>query len=173
MRISDLEPFTLSFTDEMTSYHGGQKDMVLRAMAHENQAGYLQYSVYDHIPAIQFISVDQGFSRLGVGTALVKKLQSLYPDQEIEWGTTTPDGEALRSSLPKKIVYNPLYRKYKDKLDEIKKMEEKYTEIFEHKNTSLEKKRELGNKWNQLRDLEYTLIEKLRGLSASKTLIEI
>lgn len=166
-----MEPFILTFDNQMNGYHHGQKDFTLVALANGIEVGYINYSEYTGEPSIQYIDVATDFTRRGIGTALVKKLQMLYPDREIDWGSMTDDGSALKASLPTKVVYNPVYQTYLDRLEKLKVLEDKYTAIIEHKDTSQEKKIEIGNKWNQLNDLEYTLREKLRHLSVSKTLI--
>jgi len=176
MMISDFN-LKLNFHNEMRNFHHGQSDMTLFALLNGERVGYINYSKYkDDSISIQYIEVIQKYrneNRRGIGTALVKHLQSMYPDTEIEWGMTTPDGSALKASLPTKVVYNPLYQEYLNKLKKIEELEKKYTEIFENKKTTQEKKLELGIKWNHLHDLEYTLKQKLMHLSASKTLIEL
>jgi hypothetical protein len=38
------------------------------------------------------IKVIDGFQKIGIGKAMVKHLQKQFPDMEIKWGFTTPEG---------------------------------------------------------------------------------
>jgi hypothetical protein len=169
MRISDFQNYKISFQEEMHSFQHGQKDLSLNAFVNNEKVGYIDYSEYDGTPAIKYIEVFD--KNKGIGKALIKKLQTMYPDKEIEWGNLTSDGMMLKNSLPTKTVYNPKYQEYLSKLERLKQLEDSYTKIIENKNTTTEKRLELGVKWNQLHDLEYQLKEKLKNLSQSKTLI--
>ena len=53
--------------------------------------------------AIQMIEVDEKSRRKGYATALLKKLQSKYPKEEMRFGQLEPDGEKL---LKKNSKYN-------------------------------------------------------------------
>lgn len=49
--------------------------------------------------AIQMIEVDEKYRRKKYATALLKKLQSKYPKEEIRFGQLEPDGEKLLNSI--------------------------------------------------------------------------
>lgn len=51
--------------------------------------------------AIQMIEVNEEYRRRGYATALFKKLQSKYPNEEMRFGQLEPDGEKLLKSIAK------------------------------------------------------------------------
>lgn len=162
----------LSFSIHSKDYHHGQMDMQLITEVDGKFAGYINYSIYEKQPSIQMIHVEDEFrKRLGIGKAMVKHLQKQFPDTEINWGTTTPEGTALYNSLSKQIIYNPLYKKYKDLLVELEEKEKKFTDLIENKNLTPEQRKRISNNWHNVHNMVYTLEKRLRHLSASKTLI--
>lgn len=108
MKISETQ---YKFNDEMIGAHSGQLDMRLSLKFNGEEVGYIDYVVFEGVPSISMIEVtEKGKS---YGTLLVKKLQEMYPDEEIEWGYTTPEGEALRNSLRYKRVPSEHYEDFK------------------------------------------------------------
>jgi GNAT superfamily N-acetyltransferase len=49
--------------------------------------------------AVERIDVDENYRRKGYATALLKKMQSKYPGEEIRFGQLEPDGEKLLKSI--------------------------------------------------------------------------
>lgn len=108
-RASDMFDNTSDDTDinvalNVRNFHHGQMDCTLSISLGDLQAGYIDFSEFDGIAHIQMIDVYPHCRRKGLGTRLIAELQARYPDQEIEWGATTPLGAKLRASLPTKQV---------------------------------------------------------------------
>lgn len=88
----------LRLTDEMTAAYGGQKNITTTAWHGDVEVGRLDWVEYRGRASISMIVAE--VQRAGVATALVRRLQSKYPDSEISWGdVVTDEGEALRQSI--------------------------------------------------------------------------
>lgn len=161
----------ITFKEEVLGYHSGQLDIKLSAVKNNQELGYINYSEYLKKPHINYIEVYH--QKQGIGQRLVKQLQMKYPNEEIEWGMTTSEGEALRKSLPTITLKNKKYEEYKIKLDKLQKLEEQYTDLFENHNLSSEERQRISIKWNKVHDLKYVLEERLHEMEPSKTLIKI
>lgn len=61
--------------------------------------GLLQFAGNNEYVSIQWIEVAKDWARKGVGSALVDQLAREFPDAELDWGGTTPEGTALRKSI--------------------------------------------------------------------------
>lgn len=171
MKIQDLNSVT--FRDETTSAYSGQTNSVLSVMHHGDVVGYLKYSVYQGIPSIQYIEVVDG--RKGFGSLLVKKLQSLYPDVEIDWGYTTPDGEKLRKSLQ----YEKRKSEFYDSLLELERLKaekriiKKRTEsLMDKTDLSQEDKEPINDLFEILNEL-YDKISSLEEATYGKKLYDL
>jgi GNAT superfamily N-acetyltransferase len=71
--------------------------------------GYIDFQSAKGYPVtIAMIEVEPEFQRQGVATALVRRLQQDFPDQELEWGMTTPEGEALRKAIMPEAEGTPI-----------------------------------------------------------------
>lgn len=86
------------FKTEMRDFHHGQSDQTLVATRNGNSVGKIDYSVFEGVPSIQMIEVSEEFRRQGIATEMLKKLQSEFPDVEIDWGSLTEDGAKLYKS---------------------------------------------------------------------------
>jgi predicted GNAT family acetyltransferase len=91
----------LTFSEELTGAHHGQKDLVLSAKRKDETIGYIEYSEFEGDPHISHVFVGEGERKKGVGSDLIKKLQEDYPNKEIKWGMLTPEGTALKAKLDK------------------------------------------------------------------------
>lgn len=89
----------IGFVNTSRGYHHGQTDLTLYAKIDDKYVGKIDYSVYEGEPQIQMIKVDPNYTRRGIGTDLLYHLQTLYPDQEIQWGSLTSGGAALRKKI--------------------------------------------------------------------------
>jgi len=86
----------ITFQDELSGSHHGQTDMILKAINSDRKiVGYLEYSVFDKKPNIQWIRSFQP----GIGTKLVQRLAQEYPYEEIEWGMVTDEGSKLKAKM--------------------------------------------------------------------------
>jgi len=158
MKISETQ---YKFNDEMLGSHSGQTDMKLSLEHNGDIVAHLVYTVYQGVPAISMIEVKE--KRKSYGSALVKKLQSLYPDEEIEWGMTTDEGEKLRKSFNYKKVPTEHYDdfvRYKRVKKELDTYQYRANELWSKDTLSDEEKKELksiGEKLNDLNDEVYDL----------------
>ena len=94
---------TGNINTSVTGYQSGQMDLHMSYTQGGKEAGYIDYAEYDGVPFIKYITVDPEFRRQGIATKMLKQLQKEYPDQEIDWGMTTPDGTKLKEKVAVKI----------------------------------------------------------------------
>ncbi len=111
---------------------------------------YLDYEEAYGKPYVDFVFVNKNSRGKGLGKQLMKTLQNLYPNIEIDHGYKTADGGRLYKSLKHKIIINKSYIKLEKKIKQYRKMQS--TEIANNfKN---------GELWNDLEDkIDY--LEKL------------
>jgi len=155
-----------TFTDETVASYSGQTNHVLRAELPDGKSGRLEYVVYRGEPSISFISVPDKNKRSGIATALVRELQRKFPDNEIEWGMTTPEGTALKESLPWRTVKTEYYDQFK-RLDRINAQIADMNRRSEAETLSPE---EYG-KLNDLNDQAYELRKSLEDKSPTKQIL--
>lgn len=171
--ITLVEQSDLTFKIEVDDYHSRQMDCTLSALLGGKQVGKLNFAVFQDQPSIQMIRVDPEFARQGIGTAMVKKLQQAFPETEINWGTMTSDGAALRKSLKTNVKTDP---EVAAKLERLKALKAK-EEAFQVRWGELERDpddqavQDLVAKWNDLNDAIYALERELEGVKTSTTLI--
>lgn len=161
-----LSEVNLTFKDEMVGHSHGQSDMSLKAYSGSKVVGQLDYSEYEGSPAIKMVEVGSEFKRQGIGTQLIKKLQSMYPNKEIDLGMLTDDGAALMKTINRVFITNKTYEKLKSKLDKTKSDISRIMADVERGNRS-----EI-NKLNDLHDESYELENKLNGISKGKWIIK-
>lgn len=170
MKISELLESTelenVTITNHVEDSFRGGYGGTLVAKTPEQQLGYLTYTVYNDVPAISMVWVAPEFRRYKIAGKLLKALQELSPDEEIEWGYTTDDGSGLKSSIdfvkrPNKDIIN--------KTQKLKAVKSKLTQLS-YKLEELRKKdpelagkyiNTVSDKWNKLHDLEYRLENEL------------
>lgn len=164
-----------SLTEEITdlkisnhvvdSFRGGYRGTLI-ARTSERQIGYLEYSIYNDVPKIEMIEVIPAFRRSKVARQMLKALQELSPNEEIDWGYTTADGSKLRGSIDFIRRANPEIIKKKQKLAGVKsklaQMNHKLDQLLAT-NPELARKytATVQDRWNALNDLEYRLENEL------------
>ena len=163
--------------DSVRGHHHGQMDATISLIVDDDTAGFLEYSVYHGEPSIQMIDVPEGNRRKGYAARLVRHLQSLYPNAEIDWGMTTPEGEALRASLPYRVVVDPDVMAAQERLVALQSREKELQSIDAefNRNPSEESRKAVANvsdEWNVLHDEIRGLKDELRGASAEKRIIK-
>lgn len=132
MKIQHLTEST-HIRSDVTGSHHGQIDFTLYIEEGGRVLGKLDAVEYNKQPSINMIEVYE--KGKGYGKQLVKYLQSLYPDTEIEWGMTTEEGETLRKSLKYKKVKTEYYDQFKEyqeakaKLDDIQAKADAFHDI--------------------------------------------
>lgn len=171
-----VQPAPLRFRDEMLNYSGGQSDMRLLALRDNEPVGYIDYSVWHGEVAIKMIKVPHQ-TRQGIARAMLKHLQGLHPDSEIEWGMLTDDGAKLYDKIDFDTVIDPTLEWKFNRLAALRKKEEalqaEATENWDKQVSpeSRERLAALTDEWNEINDEIYQLEQELQGLSASKRLI--
>lgn len=149
----------IRFVDSVTDSYSGQTNHQLVMLVDDTPVGYIDYVDYRGEPSISMIEIFSKHRRSGYGTKLVQHLQSLYPNQEIIWGSTTPAGDALRNTIRYSEVPVPDIKKKIDRLqwarNQIKKMNAR--EQLLRDSGDIEKLRQwistVGDRWNRLHDI--------------------
>ena len=178
-RISNLE-----FKEECTGSYSGQKNVTIKAfdddilltysprmnsgaLSSQGEVGYLSYSIFMDEIQIHYIHVDPSQRRKGVGTKLVRYLQSIYPGETIKWGNMTEEGVKLYESLGKNITKNPEFKEIKEK---IKRLNKKLQELqSKADNFSINKSE--GELFNKISDELYELNERLYDMKEESVII--
>ena len=147
------------------SFRGGYKGTLI-AKTPEQQVGYLNYSIYLDRPSIHMIYVAPEFRRSRIARQMLKALQELSPDEEIDWGITTPAGSKLRGSIDYVRRPNPEINKKKQKLAGVKsKLAQMNYKLEQLQKTNPELARKyistVSDRWNELNSLEYRLENEL------------
>lgn len=168
----------IKFTHEMRGYHHGQSDMRLVASLDGKTVGTLDYVVYDDEPSISYIHVDPDYRRRGIGTKLLKSLQREYPETPIKSSGLTPDGAALRRSIPmlrspvkEKTVLREELAKIQSKLKEYEKLAQTYRNSTNKSEAAYEAFCKATEDWNELSDRAEEIQDKLESLPDERLLI--
>ena len=171
IRLKTLVGEGIVFRTETRGAHHGQSDLTLYAEDETGEyMGHLDYSEYNGEPAVQMIKVKPNFRRSGIGTFLLKKLQTLYPDTEIELGMSTPEGTALNKSLSTVYVENPEYTRLAARLEKLKAADKKLQQwIDKHEGPMVPR---VGDAFNRISDEMYDIEQKLSRMKPGKTLIK-
>ncbi len=117
-RMNDTDDIKIE-THTLNAY-SGQTDMIKQAIKGDKVVGFLQYAVYEDEPYIQLIKVDENYRRQGIATSLLKDLQHDFPRTSINTGMMTEEGKMLFSKVSK-VKANPVYTRYKNRLEAIDK----------------------------------------------------
>lgn len=156
----------LTYTDTSIGYQHGQTDMILTAYLDGKEVGTINYSIYEGEPNIKMLEVNKEYRRMGIGTKMVKHLQKLFPDQEINIGMLTPDGSKLAQTINRTFKDNPQYKKTKDHYEQVKSEIQRIMSKMDKGDYSE------ADKLNDLHDQEYELGEKLADMKTGKYFIE-
>lgn len=97
----------------------GEDIYVLRAKINGEIVGKLNYGVYENEPNVKMLEVAPKWRRLGIATKLLKHLQQLYPDTEIELGYATKLGGKFLKSINRQFIPNLEHQKLSKRLSEI------------------------------------------------------
>lgn len=112
------------------------------------------------------LEVKKEFRRMGVGTKLLKQLQNMFSEEEIDLGMLTPDGTKLMQNIKRDFQENPSYKKAKERYEEIKSEIQRIMAKIDKKNYSE------ANKLNDLHDEEYELEQLLLDMKTGKYFIK-
>lgn len=154
-----LLEISLDFENNHNDHSYGQDDYELVAYSDGVVVGYITYSVTDKTPSVKMLEVGNDWKRKGIGTQLLKKLQSYYPNTEIDLGMLTDDGAALIKKMPRKFYPN---KKYDSKMKILNKMKSEKARIMGKSNSGDYSENE---KLNDLHDGIDDLESELRNVS--------
>lgn len=140
--------------------------MVLVAYLDGEMVGNLQYSIYGGVPSIKMLEVKKDFRRIGIGTKLLKQLQKMFPEEEIDLGMLTSDGTKLMQTIKRDFQENPSYRKTKERYEEVRSEIQRIMAKIDRKDYSE------ANKLNDLHDEQYELKELLSNMKTGKYFIK-
>jgi archaellum component FlaC len=152
-----------------SSFINGYNGLII-AHYNDKYAGYLRYHVYNDVPKIEMIYVNQDYRRRGIAMSMLKALQQLTPNEEIDWGYTTDYGTKLKQSIDFRKLPNTDIIKKKAKLAGLKSKLNRLNyrlEQIQDSNPELARKyvQTVSDRWNQYHDE----IRKLEdALSSSK-----
>lgn len=165
MRIKEIlaESETPRVSVALTGAHSGQKDMTMTVKITGQAVASMDFSEYRGAPSIGWIHVDPQYRNRRLGKLMVGELQRMYPDQEIDWGNTTPEGSQLYASIPHKLIPNPDIIRRSEHLKKIKRELLKLNQRLEDMPPDQRSKwiSTLGDRWNQYHDLESKLEHEL------------
>ncbi len=168
---------SLTFKDENNGFHHNQYHNTLYTYSGNTKVGYLDYTVHNGDVSIGMIKVEN--KRQGIATALIYKLQSMFPDTEINIGLLTDEGQKFFASLNKREIPNPLFAKYSERLKNLKAVNDAFQKKADailaiRSFTSRDKKwfASVQDRWNKNHDKIYQLENKLRRMKPSKILFE-
>jgi len=143
----------LKFRDEVVGHHNGQTDFILYAILNNKAVGTTEYVEFNKIPSISMIKVQPSYRRLGIAKNMVRYIQSQYPQKEIEWGMTTPEGTALYQSIKDELYVDKekilLKKKYEDLVLERDKLKKAMDDLYKKFDTNPDK---IRNKIKELND---------------------
>ena len=165
MQIKEIlsESETPEVSVSLTGAHSGQKDMTMTVTIAGQTVAGMDFSEYRGAPSIGWIHVEPQYRMRKLGKLMVSELQRMYPDQEIDWGNTTPEGSRLYASIPHKLIPNPdIIRR----VEHLKKIRRELTKLNNRLESMPADQRSkwigtVSDRWNQYHDLESKLEHEL------------
>ena len=157
---------------EVNDFHSGEMFATMSYTQDGKVVGTLEYSEYEGEPNVKMIEVSPEYRRKGIGKKLLQELQRKYPDVEINYGMTTPDGTKLLENATYTVEDTELAKKFA-RLEEaerkIAEYDEGYNNYFEN---DLEIPENYAEDYNDLLDEIYELKTELRGKKKTKTFVK-
>lgn len=167
-----------TITQDYYDCHDEQHDAKLEAKDKQgNVVGTLWFSVYHDEPAVKYIDVGPSYRRQGIGSALIKELQKLFPDQTINIGGTTNLGTKLIDSLQFQTTRNPEYDELAKRQAEVTRELAIIKDFFDKLysgNKTIKPSKEIEEKseaWNRLSDEAYRIELQLIHMKKEKRVI--
>jgi GNAT superfamily N-acetyltransferase len=93
--------YGMDFADFGDAVPGGYNYRMFARNEAGETMGRLEVNMSGNDGVIAMIEVEEKFRRQGVAKKLLDYMRRYEPDLKLEWGYMTPDGQALRNSLPK------------------------------------------------------------------------
>lgn len=155
--------------DVTTGYSHGETYFTMSYEQNGEVVGTLEYGEYDGQPNVKMIEVDPEHRRQGIGTKLLQELQKKYPETEIDFGMSTPDGTKLieaatYTKTDEQAVEGK--RKLQALQTELVDVERRLNELYDLEELTAEQEQEmerLGERWDELYYTEIRNAEKEYG----------
>ena len=164
--------------DVSTGYASGETYFTMSYTQDGKVVGTIEYGEYDGNPNVKMIEVDPEYRRKGIATKLLQELQKKYPDTEIDFGMSTPDGTKLLESITYDVTDEAVVadrQKLKDLQTELNELQEKLDVLYDTDNLTEAQEAELdklGDRWTEVYDTIRELEQSLRGKRATKTFVK-
>ena len=164
--------------DVSTDYAYGETYFAMSYTQDGKTVATLEYGEYDGKPNVKMIKVDPEYRRKGIATKLLQELQKKYPDTEIDFGMSTPDGTKLLDSITYDVTDEAVVadrQKLKDLQTELNELQEKLDILYDTENLTEAQETEmhkLGDRWEEVYDAIRELEPTLRGKKATKTFVK-
>lgn len=179
---SEVQAALPTFRTEVRGDSHGQTDMTLRMVSGGEELGRIDFAEFEGRPSIQMIEVPEAQRRKGFASEMLRELQRAYPDQEIDWGSLTPDGAKLREATVFKEVPSeaaPIFKQLEDAQAALKALEEERAAKWEEGKPLDQQSPEVQEMFTRevdaadiVSDIEYQM--RLMGdVSPTKKLIEL
>lgn len=181
---SDNAKYSLSDNDnknikvEVNEFYGGEMFATMSYTQDGKTVGTIEYSEYDGKPNVKMIEVEPEYRRKGIATKLLQELQKKYPDAEINYGMTTPDGSKLLKSITYDVTDKTVVadkQKLQNLQTELNDLQERLDVLYDIENPTAEQEtelRNLGDRWNEVYDNIRELESALKGKKATKTFVK-
>jgi hypothetical protein len=140
-------------------------DMTLNAYVNGVLAGHLDYSTFDDDVAVQMVFVEPDMRRKGVGSALLRELQRMYPGTEIDLGMLTDDGAKLIDATAFDEVPNGDIPEKLERLAAVK------AQLADYERRSQQDPGFRPNDWNDLHDEEWRLEDETKFAKPTRKII--
>lgn len=171
-----------AIASSVVGYNSGQMDVHMGYKEGDEEIGYIDYADYEGTPYIKYITVSPEHRRKGIASRLLKQLQREYPDTEIDWGMTTPEGTALKEKVAVRIEnrtaikVNKALRAEQEKLEGIEKKLNDFYEIMDNRDLTEQEDAEIqeyGKAWDESYAKVRALEDAARGMKEYKYMIPI
>ena len=164
--------------DISTDYAYGETYYTMSYTQDGKVVAKLEYGEYDGEPNVKMIEVQPEYRRKGIATKLMQELQRKYPDTEINFGMSTPDGTKLLDSITYDVTDEAVVadrQKLKALQAELNDLQEKLDVLYDTDPLTEEQDAELhrlGDRWQEVYETIHDLSENLRGKKATRTFVK-
>lgn len=168
--------------DVSTGYASGESYYTMSYTQDGKVVGTLEYGEYDGAPNVKMVEVDPEYRRKGIATKLLQELQNKYPDTEIDFGMSTPDGTKLLDAITYDVTDEAIVadrQRLKDLQTELNDLQAKLDSLYELVDdgkdfTEAQDKEldELGDRWQEVYESIGKLEKELRGKRTTKTFVK-
>ncbi len=169
-----------NINDVSTGYASGETYFTMSYTQDGKVVGTVEYGEYAGEPNIKMIEVAPEYRRQGIGKKLLQELQRKYPETEINFGMSTPDGTKLLDAVTytqtdEQVVEGK--RKLRALQTELVDVERRLDELYDLDELTAEQEQEvqrLGERWDQLYYTDIrNLAEEYGGKPESKRFVKL